>query len=94
MIFFLYQDSVGCLVSEGFLFQGVGYQGILKLHKNGEASEKKSKGGVLSVVETVEIGVFFVSVFLLRMLLPGLRCLRFWQTSIVTGVNVTNYVQH
>ncbi|MDR2700377.1 MAG: hypothetical protein LBC12_06190 [Nitrososphaerota archaeon] len=56
--FFLYQDSVGCLVSEGFLFQGVGYQGILKLHKNGEVSEKKSKGGVLRVVEKVELVYF------------------------------------
>jgi hypothetical protein len=64
----------------------------LKLHKNGEASEKKLKGGVLGVVETVEIGVFFVSVFLFRMLLSGLRCLRFWQINIVTGVNVTNCV--
>jgi len=54
--FAIYQDSIGSLISERILFQGdSGYQGILKLqNKNSAISKKKSKGGVLSVVEVGE----------------------------------------
>jgi len=50
--FKLYEQSVGEKILECILVDGdSGYQGILKFHKNSLTPRKKSKGGVLSVVE-------------------------------------------
>jgi hypothetical protein len=76
------------------LFQGdSGYQGILRLHKNSEVPKKKPRGGTLSAEEKLENRRISRERVFVENVIAKLRCLSFWQTSIVTGVNVTNYVQ-
>ena len=59
--FNLYEQSVGEKVLDCIEIDGdSGYQGILKFHKNRVMPKKKSKGGVLSAVEKVAIGVLLV----------------------------------
>jgi len=52
--FKLYEQSVGEKVLDCVEIDGdSGYQGILRFHKNSLMPKKKTKGGVLSVVEKV-----------------------------------------